>query len=55
MKQKDSIAEAEDGQPVEIEQSRGEETEFGQREWHRAGNTVKRTESDKLASLTYDI
>ena len=35
-----------------IEQSMGEDTEFGQREWHRAGNTVKRTESDKLASLT---
>ena len=42
----------EDRVQVDIELSRGEETDPGQRKWYRAGSTVNTIESDKLAVLT---
>ena len=42
----------EDRVQVDIELSRGEETDPGQRKWYRAGSTVNIKESDKLAVLT---
>ena len=42
----------EDRVQVDIELSRGEETDPGQTKWYRAGSTVNIKESDKLAVLT---